>query len=417
MKRIFIIIPCFIVLVIILCVICLNKRKNIIMTPIKYEFVTMWGSKGSGDGEFGSAGPYWYKITDSTIEKLEDEFGAIILKRVEPLKNKEIHFNELVSNLFQVGFTNDEVGMIIDEAEPLDKPGINQLNGPRYIAVDTSGNVYVPDIVNDRIQKFGPDGNFIAKWGTRGLWEKEDDPDGVFNSLRGIATAANGDIYVSDGVNCRIQKFDSTGKFINKWPICSKTGKKEFPNGIAIDSNGKLYVCSTYIHIFSANGNFISSWSFPQPSFIESFMTYSYPNVGLTNRIALDEEDNLYITSLKRTYNFGPGVIKFTSSGKYIAKWGKPGKGSEKGQFIHPAGIATDLKGCIFIVDKGGHCIHKLTTGGKFVCKWGSEGSGDGEFLYPEDVAVDIDGNVYVMDSGNGRIQKFAPVPESVKEF
>ena len=38
------------------------------------------------------------------------------------------------------------------------------------VATDSSGNVYVADIDNNRIQKFDSNGNFITKWGSNGDW-------------------------------------------------------------------------------------------------------------------------------------------------------------------------------------------------------------------------------------------------------
>ena len=79
------------------------------------------------------------------------------------------------------------------------------------IAIDSSGNVYVSDWDNFRIQKFDPNGAFITKWGTEG------EGDGQFWGPDGIAVDASGNVYVVDYNLHRIQKFDSNGAFITKW--------------------------------------------------------------------------------------------------------------------------------------------------------------------------------------------------------
>jgi hypothetical protein len=72
---------------------------------------------------------------------------------------------------------------------------------PRAVAVDTSGNVYVADTNNDRIQKFTSDGTFLTTWGSEGSG------DGQFDWPSGVAVDASGNVYVADRGNDRIQKF------------------------------------------------------------------------------------------------------------------------------------------------------------------------------------------------------------------
>ena len=64
-----------------------------------------------------------------------------------------------------------------------------------------SGNVYVADFGNGRIQKFDGSGTFLTKWGTPGS------AGGQFKFPQGVATDASGNIYVVDLGNYRIQKF------------------------------------------------------------------------------------------------------------------------------------------------------------------------------------------------------------------
>ena len=79
------------------------------------------------------------------------------------------------------------------------------------VAVDSSGNVYVADTNNNRIQKFDSSGTFITKWGSSGTG------DGQFEYPTGIAVDSSGNVYVADTDNHRIQKFDSNGTFLTKW--------------------------------------------------------------------------------------------------------------------------------------------------------------------------------------------------------
>src|SRR5205814_1918932 len=89
--------------------------------------------------------------------------------------------------------------------------GDGQFNGPVNIAVDSSGNVYVADTLNHRIQKFTSAGNFLTAWGSHGS------TNGQFGYPEGVATDGSGNVYVADTQNYRIQKFTSTGTFLTKW--------------------------------------------------------------------------------------------------------------------------------------------------------------------------------------------------------
>ena len=69
------------------------------------------------------------------------------------------------------------------------------------MATDGSGNVYVMDSNNARIQKFDEGGAFLTTWGSLGSG------DGQFMNLVGVATDGSGNVYVADTGNHRIQKF------------------------------------------------------------------------------------------------------------------------------------------------------------------------------------------------------------------
>jgi sugar lactone lactonase YvrE len=114
--------------------------------------------------------------------------------------------------------------------------GRTEFNFPIGIAVDGSGNVYVADTYNNRIQKFSSSGVYLTQWGRPGQG------DGLFNQPYGVAVDGSGNVYVADTVNHRIQKFDSIGRYIAQWGTSGTTGREpgqfNTPSGIAVDGSG-----------------------------------------------------------------------------------------------------------------------------------------------------------------------------------
>ena len=109
--------------------------------------------------------------------------------------------------------------------------GDGQFNLPTGVAADSQGNVYVVDWSNNRIQKFTSSGVFVTKWGRWG------GVNGRFYGPRGVAADSQENVYVADWSNHRIQKFTSSGQFVTKWGSQgSGNGRFKNPTGLAADS-------------------------------------------------------------------------------------------------------------------------------------------------------------------------------------
>ena len=201
------------------------------------------------------------------------------------------------------------------------------------IAIDASGNIYVVDNGNKRIQKFTSDGVFITKWGSEGSGS------GQFNSPHSIAIDTSGNIYVVDNDNYRIQKFTSNGVFITKWGS-QGIGDGQFKNpfGIAIDASGNVYVADQNNHRvqkFTSNGVFITKWG------SEGSGDGQFKN---PRGITTDTSGNVYMVD-----NDNYRIQKFTSNGIFITKWGSEGSGI--GQFYESHDIAVDASGNIYVTE------------------------------------------------------------------
>ncbi|MEW6142140.1 MAG: hypothetical protein AB1597_03145 [Chloroflexota bacterium] len=208
-----------------------------------------------------------------------------------------------------------------------------QFSIPYGIALDASGNIYVVDTNNHRIQKFSSNGAFITKWGSLGQG------DGQFHTPRGIAIDAVGNVYVASLYSNFIQKFTSNGVFIAKWSTQgSGDGQVLYPGGVAVDVNGNVYIADTGNHRiqkFSSNGTFIAKWGIQGSDDGQFRNPYG---------VAVDATGNIYITD---TGNHR--IQKFSSNGNFQAKWGTQGSGD--GQFFYLGGVAINSAGNIYVTD------------------------------------------------------------------
>jgi len=335
-------------------------------------FMRKWGTYGSGNGEFMY--PRGIAV---------DSLGGVFV--ADTANTRVERFDSLGNFKMAWGYAGCGDGEFGGGA-----PGVE---GPSGIAVDFLGNVFVADTQNDRIQKFGSSGNFLAKWGYRGAG------NGEFNSPAGIAMDSSGKVFVVDRGNHRVECFDASGNFLGKWGA-KGTADGEFswpfawPPGITVDSRGSVYVADTgnsRIQKFDLYGNFVAKWSYYDPGSGAPLQPCG---------LAVDLQGNVFVSDAERC-----NVVKFDASGNFLGKWGSLGSGD--GGFLRPYGIAVDSAGNVYVVDTGNHRIQRFDSVGNFLGKWGSEGSGDGQFRSPCGIAVDPAGNVYVADSGNHRVEKF----------
>lgn len=265
-----------------------------------------------------------------------------------------------------------------------------QFQSPGGVAVDASGNVYVADTGNNRIQKFSSAGTWLVSWGGRGTGP------GLFSAPDGVAVDGAGNVYVADTSNNRIQKFTSDGQFITGWGTRGAgTGQFSSPRGVAVDGAGNVYIADTgnsRIQKFSANGDFLATWG-----------TRGSGDGQLSSpeAIAVDSGGNIYIADTGNSR-----VEKLDSGGAFVTTWGSPGTPPE--QFSSPRGIAVDGAGNVYVADSLNNRTQKFTSAGTFRATWGGLGTRDGEFFNLEGVAVDSAGSVYVADTGNNRIQVFS---------
>jgi len=93
------------------------------------------------------------------------------------------------------------------------------------------------------------------------------------------------------------------------------------------------------------------------------------------------------------------------------------GRGTGKGEFDSPHGIAADNKGNIFVADTNNGRIEKFSQSGALITSLGIKGSGYGQLGAPNGIAIDRAGNIYVADASNHRVLKLAPDGTLIDEW
>lgn len=144
-----------------------------------------------------------------------------------------------------------------------------QLNEPWDVAVDDAGHIYVADTWNHRIQKFDADYTFLAGWGNAVQVSELGVPgaQGNFYGPRGLDISPDGELYVTDTGNKRVQVFDLDGTFLREFGgRGTGAGRLDEPVGISINENGLVAVADTWnrrIQIFDAAGTVLRQWQIP----------------------------------------------------------------------------------------------------------------------------------------------------------
>jgi sugar lactone lactonase YvrE len=379
-----------------------------------------FGSSGTGNGQFSKPG-------DAAV----DAKGNLYV--LDPNNNRVEVFNEQGVYLRKFGSTGS---------------GNGQFNRPAAIAVEPAGgNVWVVDAGNARVQQFTPEGAYLRSFGSVGSG------NGQFAGAgpEGIAISPSGTIYVTDTYAGRIEKFGSKGEFLGVIGVKGTgVGQLSKPTGIDVGPGGKLLVsdCTgSKVLEFEENGTFIRQFG----SYGTNFGQFKCPG-----SIVADQRNGIWVadTEIGRIQAFnmrGKYATKIfasaaglaldaksnlwlsgasTSSGQLVQRWGLPfyistyessfGKaGIADGQFSHPADIARDSKGNLYVVDQNSKRIQVFNEQGVYLRKFGSNGTGPGQFTRPSAIAIDSKDNVYVTDAGESvrRVEQFNSEGGFLKSF
>jgi len=299
--------------------------------------------------------------------------------------------------------------------------------GPAGVAVDSVGNVYVADYFNSTIRKVTAAGVVTTMAGTAGMNGSADGTGAAarFSGPSGVAVDSAGNVYVADLANSTIRKVTAAGVVTTMAGTAGMNGSADgtgaaarfsFPNGVAVDSAGNVYVADTAnstIRTVTAAG-VVTTTAGSVGMNGSTNGTGAVARFDLPTGVAVDSVDNVYVADQ------GNSTIRTVTAAGVVTTLagtaGMPGSADGTGavaRFNSPAGVAVDSAGNVYVADRDNSTIRKVTTAGVVTTLAGAAGTGSADgtgaaarFDLPNGVAVDGAGNVYVADQGNETIRK-----------
>jgi YD repeat-containing protein len=276
--------------------------------------------------------------------------------------------------------------------------GNGQFKQPTGVAFDHEGDVWVADSGNNRIQRFNPEGGYLSQVGTTG---NENDQ---FSKPEGVATDSTGNVWVADTANNRVQELKGTEFVLKLGGSGSGAGQLEKPAAVATDSSGNIWVADTghsRVQEFNAKGEFVREFG------AEGTGNGSFKG---PRAIAVDGKSNVWVADTGNDR-----IQEFNSKDEFV-------RAIATGEYAAPEGIAVDAEGHVWVVEEEGLLgtpprVHEFSSEGVSLLTFGTKGIGSGQFKSPHGIAVDSKGYVWVADSGNNRVQEFKPNGEWVRAF
>jgi RHS repeat-associated protein len=287
------------------------------------------------------------------------------------------------------------------------------------LATDSSGDVWVSDTENSRLEEFNSKNEFVRSVGSSG------EGAGQFKTTYGVTVDSKGDVWATDTGNDRVEEFTSEGAFIkafgwgvsngeNKFEVCTSScregirgsgnGEFDIPEGIVVNSSGDIFVAdraNRRVQEFNSADEYVRS------------IAQSEEKEGPFD-VALDSSGDLWVA-----YGWDNKVGEFNSEGKLLRTWGTTG--SEAGKLKDPYDIAVGPEGYVWLAEYGNNRVQVFTTSGEYKYEFGNKGNGPGQFDYSPHGLAFYGSTVYVLDSGvewentgNSRVEKWR-IPSATK--
>ncbi len=253
-----------------------------------------------------------------------------------------------------------------------------EVNIPRQIAFGPQGNIYLADSGNSRIQVLNKELGFVKT---------------ISENLVlpvGVAVADSGEIYVLDSGDSMLKAFDSAGNFVKQTGGLGK-GEGQFYNPIVVklDSEGMIYVVeqgNSRIQVFDKNLKFVEMIEGLERTFNLSFTPF-YPAIAPNGDIAFSDVLNHKV---------------FVFDKDYELKKVLGGRGFGNNQLNAPKGLAFDSTGKLFISDSGNRRIQIFSSDYTYQSTITHK-----ELIWPLSISVSEEAKVFVVDDKHKKVLVF----------
>ncbi|MFC1730297.1 NHL repeat-containing protein [candidate division KSB1 bacterium] len=255
------------------------------------------------------------------------------------------------------------------------EPGM--MSAPEGISVDNEGNIYVADTGNNRIQKFLPDGRVLRLYGGFGWSEEQFDTPVSIHAETGL------DVYVADKNNHRVVRFDRSLNYISTMYVNNfndETFRFQFPAALTVTELKDMFV------IDSENARIVRISAFGTPE--AQFGGYMSAGIPLSRPEYITEYANnkIYVTDTGQN-----NIAIYDYFGNYIGHLSNENMQS-------PGGLCVDRKGFLYVCDPEAHNIKIFDEKNRLISEINNS-----FFNAPVDIAC-LENMLYIVDRDTSRI-------------
>lgn len=275
-----------------------------------------------------------------------------------------------------------------------------RFSSPAGLAFDAAGNLHVADQRNQTIRRISPAAQVSTVAGTAGLGGNQDGTGAAarFQLPAGLALEASGNLLIADAYNLLVRRMTPAGQVstVASVPFGANDGRSAgqfVVGGVAADPAGNGYATNGVgTRRIAPNG---------AVTIIEGvdhvdgmFGTRSFDPRGIT----ADKAGNVYVADLAN------GISKAVPGGALVSLAGNGSLGNADGSpatssFNHPAALAVDGAGNVYVADTGSNSIRKVAPDGHVSTVVGTAvGAGPlGQpVALPKGIAIAGNGDLYV---------------------
>jgi uncharacterized protein (TIGR03437 family) len=311
-----------------------------------------------------------------------------------------------------------------------------QLSNPLGMALDSAGNLYIADSINQRVREV-VNGTIstVAGNGTAAfLGDAAAATSAELDLPSGVAVDSSGNLYIADTLNCVIRKVAGgnittyVGSDTNYAVNCGGGGDHGLainaqlanPTGLALDAAGNLYIAdagNSNIRIVNKATGIITP------------LSTAGINLNSPKGVAVDAAGDVYIadTGNGRILKVTPvgSITKTTTvAGTGVNGYSGDGGPATSAQLNNPYGVALDAAGNIYITDTNNQRVRMVSAATGIITTVAGTGrsgyAGDGgpstsaQLSFPRGILVDASGKIYVSDAQNNVIRLLTAAPPAI---